>query len=63
MESHYYKADHEKLKELGFKPTRQIDEEIGLMLDDLMIHKERIEEKKKSIVKKIKWKGMEQSSA
>jgi len=59
MESHYYNADHEKLKKLGFKPTRQIDDEIGLMLDDLMIHKERIEEKKKSIVKKVKWQGME----
>jgi len=50
MESHYYKADHEKLKGLGFKPTRHIDDEISLMLEDLLTHKERIEEKKKSIL-------------
>ena len=59
MESHYYKADHEKLIELGFKSTRHVDDEIGLMLEDLLTHKERIEEKKKSIVKKVKWKGLE----
>ena len=61
MESHYYQADHEKLKELGFKPTRHIDDEIGLMLEDLLTHKERIMEKKKSIIKKVKWQGMNNS--
>jgi len=55
-EEHFYKADHDKLKELGFKPTREIEKEIGFMLDDLMKYKERIEEKKSAIVKEIKWK-------
>lgn len=54
-ESHYYKADHNKLKELGFKKTREIDEEVGLMLDDLIKYKKRIEDKKEVIVKNIKW--------
>jgi len=54
-EKNLYKADHNKLKELGFKKTREIDEEIGIMLDDLINFKERIEEKKSSIVKEIKW--------
>lgn len=54
-ESHYYKADHDKLKELGFKKTREIDEEIGIMLDDLIKYKKRIEDKKEVIVKNIKW--------
>jgi len=54
-ESHYYKADHNKLKELGFKKTREIDEEIGIMLDDLIKYKERIEGKKDVIVKNIRW--------
>jgi len=61
MESHYYQADHEKLNELGFKATRDIDDEIGLMLEDLLTHKERILEKKKSIIKKVKWQGMDNS--
>jgi len=54
-ESHYYKADHKKLKELGFKRTREIDEEIGIMLDDLIKYKDRIEERKEVIIKNIKW--------
>ena len=54
-EKHYYKADHNKLKELGFKRTREIDEEISIMLDQLLPYKERIEEKKDIIVKNIKW--------
>ena len=61
MESHYYNADHEKLKELGFNPSRHIDDEIALMLKDLMTCKERIDEKKKSIIKKILWRGLEKS--
>lgn len=56
-EKHYYKADHNKLRELGFKPTRNIDDEISIMLDDLISHKNRINEKKKSIVKDLKWRS------
>ena len=54
-EKHYYKADHTKLKELGFKPTRLIDDEIDIMLDDLLKYRDRIEEKKDSIIKLLKW--------
>ena len=56
-EKHYYKADHNKLRELGFKPTRQIDDELSIMIDDLITHKDRIEEKKHSIVKALKWRS------
>jgi UDP-sulfoquinovose synthase len=54
-EKHHYKADHFKLKELGFKPTRKIDDEISLMMDDLLVFKDRIEAKRDSIVKRLKW--------
>jgi len=56
-EEHYYKADHDQLKKLGFKATRHIDDEIKIMLEDLMDCKDRINEKKDSIVKVIKWSG------
>jgi len=55
-EKNYYKADHEILRKLGFERTREIDDEIDLMLDDLIPNKQRIEEKKEVIVKEIKWK-------
>jgi len=58
-EVHYYKADHEKLKGLGFKATRSIDEEIGYIIDDLIPHKDRILKYKNSILKQIKWKQVE----
>lgn len=56
MEEHYYKADSKKLRELGFKPTREIDNEIGLVLDDLIKYKDRIKEKMDAIRKVITWK-------
>lgn len=55
-ETHYYNADHSTLKKLGFKRTREIDDEISIMLDHLINHKERIEQKKEVIIKDIKWK-------
>jgi len=54
-ENHYYKADHNILKELGFKPTRLIDDEIDMMLDDLITYKDRINEKRDSIIKFLRW--------
>lgn len=63
-EEHYYKADHEHLRNLGFKPTRHIDDEIGIMLDDLMVYRDRIEARKDSIIKVVKWNdGIKQSMA
>ena len=57
-EEHYYKADHDQLRKLGFKATRHIDDEIGIMLNDLIDQRSRIEEKRDAIVKVIKWKGI-----
>jgi len=54
-EKHYYKADHQKLRDLGFKPTRKIEDELDIMLDDLIPYRKRILEKKDSIVKVVKW--------
>ena len=56
-DEHYYKADHEKLKSLGFKATRGIDDQISIMLEDLVEHKDRILVKKGAIVQRVKWKG------
>lgn len=61
-EEHYYKADHEKLKQLGFKATRHIDDQISMMLDDLVQYKDRILAKKDAIVQVVKWNdGIKQS--
>lgn len=56
-EKHYYNADHDKLRELGFRPTRRIGEELDIMLDDLSGCRGRIEEKRDAIVKSILWRS------
>lgn len=55
LEEHHYKADHDKLRKIGFKATRNIDDEINIMLDDLAKYKDRILEKRDSILKVLKW--------
>ncbi|MHA7646493.1 UDP-sulfoquinovose synthase [Nitrosopumilus sp. S4] len=55
-EEHYYKADHDTLKSLGFTRTREINHEIKIMIKHLMEYKGRIEAKKHVIEKDIKWK-------
>jgi UDP-sulfoquinovose synthase len=55
LEEHEYVVEHKKLKELGFVPTQDIDDELKNMLDDLLRYKDRIMQKKESIIKKIHW--------
>lgn len=54
-EIHFYKADHKKLRDLGFKATRSINEEIGHILEDLIPHRDRIMKNKEAIIKQINW--------
>ncbi len=56
-EEHYYHPDREKLPALGFKPTNDLNTELRLTIPKLMKYKGRIEEKKESIMPKIKWRG------
>ncbi|MCX6648467.1 MAG: UDP-sulfoquinovose synthase [Candidatus Bathyarchaeota archaeon] len=56
-EEHYYHPDREKLPALGFKPTNDLDTELRLTIPKLMKYRGRIEEKKSTIMPKIKWRG------
>jgi len=56
-EKHQYKVNHDTLLKLGFKHTRRIDIEIGIMIDDLMHENERILKKKHNIFRGIKWRS------
>ncbi len=57
MEEHYYNPDREKLPNLGFKPTNELDDELRLTIPKLMKYKKRIAAVKESILPKIKWKN------
>jgi UDP-sulfoquinovose synthase len=55
-EEHYYNPDSKKLRELGFRPTHSLDDELRIILNDLLKHKDRILAKKERIMPKPYWK-------
>jgi UDP-sulfoquinovose synthase len=57
QEDHYYNVDHDHLRRLGFRPTRSLDGELGIMLRDLMRFKARIEAKRHVIAPRTKWRA------
>jgi UDP-sulfoquinovose synthase len=59
-EKHYYKVEAQHLKRLGFRPTRSLENELDLMLEDLMMFKERIKKKEHVIAPKTTWAGKTQ---
>ncbi|MGP8070693.1 MAG: UDP-sulfoquinovose synthase [Candidatus Bathyarchaeia archaeon] len=57
LEDHYYRPDHQKLFDLGYHPTRDVEGEIKVVLQDLMKHRDRIEEKKDLFIPDVRWSG------
>jgi UDP-sulfoquinovose synthase len=57
VQEHFDEADHEQLRKLGSKPTRSLDEELDIMLNDLMRFRNRIEAKRAVIAPRITWGG------
>jgi UDP-sulfoquinovose synthase len=55
-EEHIYKVQAEKLRNLGFKETRTLEDELSIMLTDLQRFKKRILAKKEVIMPKAYWK-------
>ena len=53
MENHYYKPDHQKLLDLGYEPTTDMEKEIEGMLKDLEPYRDRINPK--VIMPNITW--------
>lgn len=57
MQEHFYAVDHQHLRDLGFKPTKRLTEELEIMLTDCIRYKSRIEEKRDHIAPTITWKA------
>ncbi len=55
-DQHYYNPDHTKLRELGYKPSRNLRDDIDDILKDVNDHKERALAHKDSIMPKTIWK-------
>ncbi len=54
-EEHYYNPDHQKLFDLGYVPTNDIEGQIRQMFTDLIPYKSRIEECKEANFPKSYW--------
>jgi len=59
-EEHYYHPDHEHLVRLGYKPTRDMEREIRIVLQDLMKYQDRIVARKQALLPDIRWDGRRQ---
>ena len=57
LEEHYYNPDHKHLLDLGYEPTRDMEAEIKVALQDLMNYKHRIEARSHALIPDIRWDG------
>ncbi len=59
---HYYNPDRQHLIDLGYEPSHDVRAEMKIMIQDLMLHRERIMEKKEILVPDIRWDGTRRRS-
>jgi UDP-sulfoquinovose synthase len=57
MEEHYYRPDHQKLRDLGYRPTHDMQHELQIMLADLIKYRSRIEARAHALTPDIRWDG------
>jgi UDP-sulfoquinovose synthase len=62
QEDHHYNPDHQNLLDLGYQPTRDMDEELENMLTDLIENKERIASREDAVFPDIRWDGTRERS-
>jgi UDP-sulfoquinovose synthase len=62
MEDHYYNPDHQHLLDLGYQPTHDVEQEMKIMLNDLIKHRDRIEARKEALIPDIRWDGTRKKS-
>ncbi len=62
-EQHYFNPDHQKLLDLGYEPTRDMEAEIEATLKDLLKYQNRIEARKEALIPDIRWDGKRQKSS
>jgi UDP-sulfoquinovose synthase len=60
LEEHYYRPDHQNLRDLGYKPTHDVETELQIMIGDLRTHRARIEAKKDVLIPDVRWDGRRQ---
>jgi UDP-sulfoquinovose synthase len=59
-EEHHYRPDREHLMRLGYQPTRDMEGEIRIVLEDLIRYRDRILARKRALLPDIRWDGRRQ---
>ncbi len=54
-EEHYYNPEHSKLRKLGYKTTRTLDQEVEIILSDISDNRRRLDRLKKVIMPRTFW--------
>jgi UDP-sulfoquinovose synthase len=57
MEEHFYSPAHQHLFDLGYRPTQDVETEIGTMLQDLMKYRDRIQARENLLLPDVHWSG------
>jgi UDP-sulfoquinovose synthase len=57
LEVHYYKPDRRHLRDLGYRPTHDTENEMRNTLCDLLPFHNRIEAKRETLIPDIRWFG------
>ena len=56
-QQHYFAPDHDRLRQLGYQPTRDVASEVGEMLEDLLPHRDRIAQHQQALLPDVHWDG------
>jgi UDP-sulfoquinovose synthase len=60
LEKHYYKPEHQHLLDLGYKPRRNVEAEVAIMIQDLLKYRDRIQAKKEILIPELRWNGTQE---
>jgi UDP-sulfoquinovose synthase len=59
-EEHHYRPDREQLLRLGYRPTRDMEGEMRIVLEDLIRYRDRIAARQRALLPDIRWDGRRQ---
>jgi UDP-sulfoquinovose synthase len=54
---HHFAPDHDRLRELGYRPTHDVASEVQAMLEDLLPHRDRIATHQQVLLPDVHWHG------
>jgi UDP-sulfoquinovose synthase len=57
LEEHYYNPDHQRLIDLGYRPTHDMERELRSIIADLIKYRDRINARSEALTPDIRWDG------